>query len=232
MAVPVRVNVASAFDGGPISSIAAPATNHTTGNRLAVHIGWEDDATGKQGKITDTAGNVYTKVSDIDGSGPSSELWVCASITGNAANVVTATFRNSADTAGTTAIWVRLIVVQYSGGGLDGPINQASGNDDLPSAGNLVTTDAEGVLFMGVKGYQSVTYVATANWTLIIQVSNEAGAAERFVTSTGTYNTNGLVTTPAAQNWTENAMGFMVAFVQTNIIGKAKGCVSAQQRMG
>ena len=88
---PVLVNFSSGSQqSGPFTTSSSTATSLTTGNTVVVCMRW--GAT----RVTDTAGNTYTplpfvanpyNVSGTDGA----QFWYATNVTGNAANVVTAT---------------------------------------------------------------------------------------------------------------------------------------------
>ena len=88
------------------TSIAAPATSHTTGNALVVTAHCEDLSVTID-SVTDTAGNKYLPIFPTREN--QSQLmfqrqFICLSIIGNAANVVTANFSGSVDFRGIEVI--------------------------------------------------------------------------------------------------------------------------------
>jgi len=168
------------------TTIAAPAANHTTGNLLVVFVGFYSTSV-TVSSIGDTAGNTYTKITSIKDSYSTIECWYAKNITGNANNVVTATFSASVTYRGIT-------VDQYSGCDTSAPLDQyntGTGNDTAPITGNITTTTANEVLVAGVYLLYTKTITAGTNYTLrtLTNPAPSKGASEdRIVSATGTYN--------------------------------------------
>lgn len=182
------VNGAGNYETIPETTIAAPATNHTTGNLLVVFVGFCSD-TGTVSSIADTAGNTYIYVGRIKNDTINNviECWYAKNITGNANNVVTVTV--------STDVSERVITVdQYSGCDTSAPLDQSNsgtGNDAAPTTGNITTTQADEVLAAGVYLYISQTITAGANYTLRTlsdAAPSYAASEDRIVSSIGTYN--------------------------------------------
>jgi len=180
------VNGVGNYESASATTIAAPAANHTTGNLLVVFVGFHA-ATATVSSIADTAGNTYTYVASAVYSSNRIECWYAKNITGNANNVVTATFSASVN-------YRTITVDQYSGCDPSAPLDQyntGSGNSKTPTTGNITTTAADEVLVAGV--YLRIGYNITAgtNYTLrtLTNSAPSAGASEdRIVSATGTYN--------------------------------------------
>jgi len=168
------------------TTIAAPAANHTTGNLLVVFVGCHSISV-TVSSIADTAGNTYTKVTSIKDSYDTIECWYAKNITGNANNVVTATYSDSVD-------YRTITVDQYSGCDTSTPLDQyntGTGNDTAPTTGNITTTAADEVLVAGVYLRVSKTITAGTNYTLRTLTNSApsyAASEDRIISATGTYN--------------------------------------------
>lgn len=157
-------------------SIAAAAKNTTTGNALAVHVKWEESVATLTG-ITDTAGNTYQIVSQGAHANGAlrSAIAFCTNITGNASNVVTATFSDA------NPAWRRIQVEEASGLlTVTVPDGSAvsSGSGTTYSTGAISTSRA-GFVFAGVGGFATLSGI-TAGGT---PASSLGG------TNTDTFNT-------------------------------------------
>jgi len=191
------------------TTIAAPAANHTTGNLLVVFVG--TDFTYTVSSIADTAGNTYIYVTRIQSpqTGSIIECWYANNITGNASNVVTATY------SGTTTDRT-IIVDQYSGCDTTAPLDQYNtgwGNSDTPTTGNITTTAADEVLVAGVHVYNLGTFTAGTNYTLRTltdPVPSKGASEDRIVSATGTYNATFL---NGSQYWVTIVASFKAAAV-------------------
>jgi len=100
------------------TTIASAAASHTTGNLLVVCVGRTSASGGAVQSVSDTAGNTYSLCAESKNPGASqteeTEVWYAKNITGNASNVITATYSISASKR-------RIIVLQYSGADLTAP---------------------------------------------------------------------------------------------------------------
>jgi len=170
------------------TTIAAPAANHTTGNLLVVFVGMNSTSV-TVSSIADTAGNTYTKVTSIKDSeiNDTIECWYAKNITGNANNVVTATFSGS--------VGYRTITVdQYSGCDTSAPLDQyntGAGENTAPTTGNITTTLANEVLVAGVYLRAFKTITAGTNYTIRTLTDPTyayAASEDRIVSATGTYH--------------------------------------------
>ena len=177
------VNGVGNFESAGATTIAAPAANHTTGNLLVVFVGLRDTSV-TVSSIADTAGNTYTYVTRIAGTSSAIECWYAKNITGNANNVVTATFSAS--------VYYRTITVnQYSGCDTSAPLDQyntGTGYDTAPTTGNITTTVADEVLVAGVRLLASRIITAGTNYTKRVDTSSWGASEDRIVSATGTYN--------------------------------------------
>jgi hypothetical protein len=90
--------------GVAAGSASAPAINAVTGNFIVVGTRGVN-ITG----VADTAGNTYTKIAYYAGAGSTNiTFWYAYNITGNASNIVTATFASNTG-------YYNIAVAQYSG---------------------------------------------------------------------------------------------------------------------
>jgi len=178
------VNGVGNYAPAEATTIAAPAANHTSGNLLVVFVGMNSSSV-TVSSIADTAGNTYTKVTSIKDSeiNDTIECWYAKNITGNANNVVTATFSGS--------VGYRTITVdQYSGCDTSAPLDQyntGTGENTAPITGNITTTAANEVLVAGVYLRAFRTITAGTNYTKRTDASY-AASEDRIVSATGTYN--------------------------------------------
>jgi hypothetical protein len=78
------------------TTIATTARSFTTGNHVVAFVRWEGAGGATTVTLADTAGNTYTALADVSGAnGLYGKMFHCIGITGNASNVVTATFAAS-----------------------------------------------------------------------------------------------------------------------------------------
>lgn len=136
------------------STIASAAKSTTTGNLLVAVIKWEGNPT--LSSVSDTAGNTWTIIRQrVHGSGnPDVALAYAENITGNASNVVTATFSSA------FAEWRRILVEEFSGiatsSSLDGSYQDSTGTTaDYTTAD--ITTTTSGLVVLGVGDYASLS---------------------------------------------------------------------------
>ncbi|HZR27905.1 MAG TPA: hypothetical protein VFA71_03925 [Terriglobales bacterium] len=107
------VNSAHGTGDTASNTIATAAASATAGNHIVVGITWAD-TTSTVNKVQDTAGNTYTEadatcLKHSATATQSTDIWLATNITGNASNVVTATFQT-----GQTPTFRRISIEQYS----------------------------------------------------------------------------------------------------------------------
>jgi hypothetical protein len=167
--------------------LAAAALAATTGNAIVVITGAYDNAgahavTG----VTDTAGNGYNRCGAVytEGSNSQMEIWVAYNITGNASNVVTATWADGMNNR-------RILAIQYSGmltsaTPCDGAFAPAGAYDgSSPYTSTSANTAVNGEMVVG--GYYSdstLTYVASSPTSLRVYGTDYAGA-DNLIASAG-----------------------------------------------
>ncbi len=174
------VNTTTGSSTGSVSSLAAAAASHTTGNLLVVSVRLGNTVT--VSSITDTAGNLsYTKATNNTNSscGPN-EIWYAKNITGNAANVVTAHLSGSSP-------FVAVFVRQYSGADPTSPLDQVAtgdGTGGTVTSGTFTTTTADEVIFAhSCVGALGVTYTAGTGYGNVTQDANNMSAIEDKIVS-------------------------------------------------
>jgi hypothetical protein len=84
------VGVARANANTSTNSVSTPARSFTTGNHVVVFVRWESTTTTVT--LSDTAGNTYTALGIVGSSLVFGRMFYCLNMTGNASNVITATF--------------------------------------------------------------------------------------------------------------------------------------------
>lgn len=184
MPAPAVSTIANGTDVGFVtgSTRATSAFNLSAGVGVAVCIRWSEDGV-TISSVTDTAGNTYTRVtgSAIGDGGRYVEWWVCdSSASGNASNVVTATF--SASTASfKTVLAFQLdgaVAVDTSASGIGIAANEVI-------SGSFTTTVDDALILSGLSRNNSLT----ETWTMT------PGTHVVNAESDGTGNGGWLVTT-------------------------------------
>jgi len=180
------------------TTLAAGALSVTTGNALAVFVGYL--AATNTATVADTAGNTFTLGAACNEDGNEHGIWFwAANVTGNASDVVTVTF-------GLSQGHREITVFQFSGASTSAPkdFNGACGtnNSITPTATSaaFTTTAANEVLLAGVQGgTNSNTFTAGAGYTLGTAIGGVAGGRTEFksvsaiqtgVTASMTFGTN------------------------------------------
>ena len=180
-----RVNNTTANNSTSSTTIAAAAANHTGGNLLVVMLKWEGNVA--LSSVTDTAGNTYTLKTRSNGTTYSTQIAYAWNITGNAANVVTATWAAA-------VTWKVISVEQYSGAATAAdPFaaeSVAGGTGTAVDAGNVTTTVADAVICVVASDLNSATWTAGASFTIINSgLGGDTGTEDRILTATGTFAT-------------------------------------------
>ena len=114
------VNTARGYhnSASTVSSIAAGAVSHTSGNLVVV--GCRNYVLGTT-TVTDTAGNTYTALTSYtDGAVDAFQFFYAKNITGNASNVVTCNFSNPSG-------YVAVVVLQVAGASTTAPFQSELG---------------------------------------------------------------------------------------------------------
>lgn len=165
------VGASTALDhtGTPAASVATPALSVTTGNLIVVGVRFA--VAGAITGVTDTAGNTYVQRATITHSNSTTiEIWTAENITGNANNVVTATYSPA------TLYW-SIFQLEYSGiatsSSLDATSTAQSASAPITS-GTFSTAQADEV----IVSYSDVSNVGST-WTL------QTGYTQREIDSDG-----------------------------------------------
>ena len=163
MAARVGTGVTGQGDGDS-TTIASAAKNTTSGNLLTAWIKWESGSGSEVlSTVTDTASNSWTIVVTV--THPSvnalrAGLAYASNITGNAANVVTATF-----TGGAFSAWRRIIVEEWSGlatSSVEDQNEQTATGAGSPFDTAAITTTQSGLVVLGVAAFGSLSSVTGA----------------------------------------------------------------------
>lgn len=189
--------------GSPVATIAAAAASHTAANCLAVSVSWY--AAGVTiSSVTDTAGNTYTARTRVDVPGYDDRLQIfyAYNISGNASNVVTATFSASAP-------YVAIAVEQYSGILTTGtPYDtEASGTDNLTTqtltSGAFTTSQADELIYVALYAPNPTSLTAGSGYTLRENLFNgsSAGVEDKIVASIQTSVTATATTQVLVSRW-------------------------------
>jgi hypothetical protein len=142
------VNSVHGFNSASATTLALPALSLTTGNHIFVHV---MDETGATTSVTDTAGNVYTRLTRLTyASGPVVSQWFYKlNAAGNAANVVTVTWSVAASFRWATS-------VQFAGTPIAFDLQDTTGTATATtvSSDSFITT-AAGLILAGRSAYSA-----------------------------------------------------------------------------
>lgn len=194
-------------NGANDTTVASAAKSTTTGNLIAVFVCAQEGAgTNTITGVADTAGNTYTP-GTLYGSGGGGALaqWFYAhNITGNASNVVTATFSGNNR-------YKHIIQVEISGPATSGAFSDESGATNFSgssiSAGDL-TLSGDGIFLYGASSTNDRTWTPDGSYTEINDWGTSATAAYDIATA----STDNPVATPnAASNNVIAAICFLDA---------------------
>lgn len=213
------VNSVGAFSLVSVGSLATVGTSHTTGNCLVVGV--RINQSQSVSSVTDTAGNTYTQAATLlDGSGDRLAVWTATNITGNAANIVTATFSSSS-----TASWVS--VDQYSGCATSSLVRTTatgSGSSGTTlTSGTFDSTCGDAHVVAGENASTSAApYTAGTNYT--IRQSNVGsggfGGTEDRITTGDLTGTTAVMTSSFSVRW----------IIVVAVIKPATGCAATPGR--
>ena len=179
------VNAAANVTAGSASSIAAPATSLTTGNLIVVGVRLNTLTIipGGNATLSDTAGNLYRYVASIPDSanGAQLEAYYASNVTGNAANVVTASFTASAFTS--------IVTLQIAGLATGSPLDafafaQNTTGATITSGALTTTVAAEMLVMIAQQSSTAATWSAGTGFTLATQDASGIQGIEYQVVST------------------------------------------------
>lgn len=173
------VNEAGGFNTASGGSIATSAVSHTTGNLLVCCVRHEGATTTIS--VADTAGNTWTPLTKVTHGGGDMhlQLFYVLNCTGNASNVVTATF-------GASRTFRGIQVMQFSG--LNSYDEEDSGTT---TAGTSVTAgtvniNGAGVVVNGIAIYGGLlSWSASTGYTLVQNASDTARMGMSYELETG-----------------------------------------------
>lgn len=147
------VNHVAGFDDtlASITTLALPATSLTNGNHIFVHVVTYSSATAS---ISDTAGNTYTALTRLSGTGPTVSQWFYKlNATGHASNVVTVTWSSAQ-----TFRWAHSLQF-YNAGSVSFDVEQATGtsaSSTTVTSGSF-STSAAGLILAGRSVFNQQT---------------------------------------------------------------------------
>ena len=176
--------------------------------------------------VTDSQGNTwipYTKVSWSSGGGRWSQVWYCENCKAGA-NTVTVT------PIAVTAI--QLVIAEYSGIALssspDGTIvNAIGGVNTTYASGNLTTSNANDLLIGLVINNLGSSYTPAGGFASRQTSGNALLLVDQIVSSTGTYNNTGTLSSGAF--WVAQIAAFKAARVATPTFAPVAGSYSGTQ---
>lgn len=201
-------DVTAQDDATGLSSINMPSINTSIGDLLIVGVKWEN-ATNATG-ATDTAGNTYVGLAQVNNAGSSGEphvrIFYTLATVANSSNVITLTFS-------ATTVWIRAIASKFTltAGVVDGAGagGQATSGTAI-ATGTFSTSLASSVAWAIAGGYTGLTFsneliggvistqTATvsdtvAHWNIFTSVQTNitatitASASNRWSTSVGAF---------------------------------------------
>lgn len=155
------VNEGHAFATASGGTIATGATSHTTGNLLVCCVRHESTATTIS--VADTAGNTWTPLTKVSHGGTDMhlQLFYVLNCTGNASNVVTATF-------GANRAYRGIQVMQFSGLAAYDEEDSGTASTATSVTSGAVAIDSAGVVVNGIAIYGGLTtWSASTGYTLV-----------------------------------------------------------------
>lgn len=193
-----RVNATVGSGVGSSFTVATAAWSATAGNTIVLIIR-ANDAGVAMTSVLDTALNTYTLVDSSTATDPSMFMYVAKNITGNAVNVVTATF-----TAGHPYLWI--YAIEYSGLHATTPVDTqdhktGTGVTDLVTNA-FSTAQASEVVLVGASQNDFAVYTAGTDFSLIdgsIGAGAYGGLEEYITSGTLTTHTAHITSTKTAQ---------------------------------
>ena len=173
------------------STIATGAAKAAaTGNTIVVfvysYIGGYQHAPVSITGISDTASNTYTKITtgnNADGYNEQVEMWYATNITGNASNIVTATFSESVSSS-------TIQTMEFSGLGTASvdTYNHSTGTN-APSSCSITTTEAVTLAFSGLRNSQQASNgSAGSGYTMTSEVVYAQIFEYKINSTSGTYS--------------------------------------------
>lgn len=200
------------WDGANNTTVASAAKNTTTGNLIAVCVTTQEGAGSTTiDSVADTAGNTYTAGTSYGaGGGGAMVRWFYAyNITGNAANVVTATMSGNTRYKG---------IHQIEISGLDttsAVLSDESGATNFTSStispGDL-TLSGDGIFLYGVAATNDRSWTPDGSFTEYADAQDGWGGSSSSAYDIATASTdNPTATASSASNLTIAAIAFLDA---------------------
>lgn len=217
-----------AATGGVIGSVGTVVSNQmyvSTGELIVACVRWGNNTSQTVTGVADTAGNTYTPLTRVvNGTSEAIQYWYCANATGNANNVVTATFSAN---SGVNSIYVWNITNGLRTSPLDVQTSGTSATAGVTSAAFTTTHANEMILALATHFATGNTYSPGAGYTLdnahfpILAGGQYTGAEHKAVSSIQTSVTatlTGLIAQAAL---------IAVSSFQTNLIFGISGNAGA-----
>jgi hypothetical protein len=187
------VNVDIGYAVAPLATIATAGIVHTSGNLLVAIVSTAREASTVTG-IADTALNTYTYITRVQGTNLL-EIWYAKSITGNATNIVTATFSDD-------STYRNIHVLQYSGCHTTSPLDQyetGTGTGTSLATGAKTTTVANEVIVSGFYIDDFKNFTAGSGFTIRDGTTGVLASCEdKIVSSIDSYSGSATVNTSLA----------------------------------
>lgn len=229
MADPTIVQGTGAASASGSTTIAAAAISTTTGNFLIAVVNKYQSGTTVTG-VSDTAGNTYTRAGSSQGgdSNHTQETWYTADpITGNASNVVTATFSGSSSYRTIAVMEVSLSGAPAMAYDAEASI-RLTPNGATHTSNSLTTGGADALFVLGVVSWASDQEygndTATIVWESGSAALDSAAIAYRLTDAAGSYT--GSVTTGGntelaltAKSFTFTVSGGPTLIPRTSLLG-------------
>lgn len=173
------VNTGHGFNTASGGSIATGATSHTTGNLLVCCVRHEGATTTIS--VADTAGNTWTPLTKVTHPGGDMHLqfFYVLNCTGNASNVVTATF-------GASRTFRGIQVQQFSGLNSYDEENSGTTTAGTSVTSGTVNINGAGVVVNGIALYGGLaTWSASTGYTLVQNTSDTQRMGMSYELETG-----------------------------------------------
>lgn len=183
---PAYVNSTTGSGSGSASTLAATSFSVTTGNTIIVGISNYTTTQRTVSSISDTAGNTYARCGSVyqPSSNFTQETWVAYNITGNASNVITATYSGAATYRG-------MVAHQVSGLATSSAYDKQATNFATSTSATVgptsTTAQTYEYLFAFFMVFDTGTGTAGANYTERVD-AGQIYSEDRVVTSTSTYS--------------------------------------------
>lgn len=181
------VSVATGNSDSNGTTAATGAWSLTTGNHVFVYVRWEVNS-GPTITLSDTAGNTYTALTQVWASQVGGQWFYCLNATGNASNVVTATFSSA-------AAYKAVRAITLSGSTPTVALATASGvSVNSVTISSTITDGAGAMMLAGESSYNgdgsSFNFSGVGTWTNV-GTSYQYAATSYLARPSGDFNTPG-----------------------------------------